>query len=73
MVRTNPDLPPPLSTLANLNPSITPRPIDPNQFKQALADFLERIKRYEQVYEPISDRRLHYIKLIDMWVVDWID
>ncbi|GBF94979.1 bifunctional 6-phosphofructo-2-kinase fructose-2,6-bisphosphate 2-phosphatase [Raphidocelis subcapitata] len=32
----------------------------------AIADFMERIKKYEQVYEPISDRRLHYIKLIDM-------
>ncbi|KIY93213.1 hypothetical protein MNEG_14749 [Monoraphidium neglectum] len=32
----------------------------------ALSDFLERIRKYEQVYEPISDRRLHYIKLIDM-------
>ena len=27
---------------------------------------MERIRKYEQVYEPISDRRLHYIKLIDM-------
>jgi hypothetical protein len=28
----------------------------PNPLK-ALADFLERIKKYELVYEPINDRR----------------
>lgn len=33
---------------------------------QALADFKERIRKYEQVYETITDRRLHYIKLTDM-------
>lgn len=32
----------------------------------ALSDFLARIRKYEQVYEPVNDRRLHYIKLIDM-------
>jgi len=32
----------------------------------ALADFKERIQKYEQVYETISDRTLHYVKLIDM-------
>ena len=34
--------------------------------KEALADFRARIKNYEQVYETITDRSLHYIKLIDM-------
>ncbi|KAG2490339.1 hypothetical protein HYH03_011286 [Edaphochlamys debaryana] len=33
---------------------------------KAVADFLARIKKYEEVYEPIDDRNLHYIKLIDM-------
>ncbi|GIL90017.1 hypothetical protein Vretifemale_17742 [Volvox reticuliferus] len=33
---------------------------------QAVADFLARISKYEEVYEPINDRNLHYIKLIDM-------
>ncbi|GFR52044.1 hypothetical protein Agub_g14563 [Astrephomene gubernaculifera] len=33
---------------------------------QAVADFLARIAKYEAVYEPISDRSMHYIKLIDM-------
>eukprot|EP00879_Flechtneria_rotunda_P002468 GHRR01002665.1.p1 GENE.GHRR01002665.1~~GHRR01002665.1.p1 ORF type:complete len:295 (+),score=82.06 GHRR01002665.1:270-1154(+) len=32
----------------------------------ALNDFKERIAKYNEVYEPINDRRLHYIKLIDM-------
>ncbi|EFJ46141.1 hypothetical protein VOLCADRAFT_105711 [Volvox carteri f. nagariensis] len=32
----------------------------------AVADFLARISKYEEVYEPINDRNLHYIKLIDM-------
>ena len=36
---------------------------------QALDDFKERIRRYETVYETISDRRLHYIKLTDMYVL----
>jgi len=31
-------------------------------------DFRQRIKNYEEVYEPITDRNLHYIKLIDMCV-----
>lgn len=34
---------------------------------QALNDFKERIKKYEEVYETITDRNLHYIKLIDMY------
>lgn len=34
--------------------------------EQALRDFKDRIKYYQAVYEPISDRRHHYIKLIDM-------
>ena len=34
--------------------------------KEAIADFRARIKNYEQVYETITDRSLHYIKLIDM-------
>ena len=33
---------------------------------QALEDFKERIAKYEEVYETITDRNLHYIKLIDM-------
>ena len=33
---------------------------------QALADFKERIKKYEEVYEAITDRTLHYIKLTNM-------
>ncbi|PNW72565.1 hypothetical protein CHLRE_16g691888v5 [Chlamydomonas reinhardtii] len=33
---------------------------------QAVADFLARIAKYEEVYEPIADRNLHYIKLTDM-------
>ena len=34
---------------------------------QALKDFQDRIRRYEEVYETITDRNLHYIKLIDMY------
>jgi hypothetical protein len=33
---------------------------------EALADFRARIRKYEEVYETITDRSLHYIKLIDM-------
>ena len=33
---------------------------------QALKDFQDRIRKYEEVYETITDRNLHYIKLIDM-------
>lgn len=33
---------------------------------KALADFRERIRKYEAVYETITDRTLHYVKLIDM-------
>ena len=33
---------------------------------QALQDFRDRICKYEEVYETITDRNLHYIKLIDM-------
>ncbi|GLC46274.1 hypothetical protein PLESTB_000596000 [Pleodorina starrii] len=36
------------------------------EMHQSLTDFKERIHKYEEVYEPISDRNLHYIKLIDM-------
>lgn len=32
----------------------------------ALADFKTRIKMYESAYETITDRTLHYVKLIDM-------
>lgn len=35
-------------------------------FMQALKDFQDRIAKYEEVYETITDRSLHYIKLIDM-------
>eukprot|EP00884_Botryococcus_braunii_P005345 jgi/Botrbrau1/14811/Bobra.0332s0004.1 len=34
--------------------------------EEALNDFKERIKKYEEVYETIVDRNVHYIKLIDM-------
>lgn len=34
--------------------------------QQALEDFRARIRKYEEVYETITDRNLHYIKLIDM-------
>jgi 6-phosphofructo-2-kinase/fructose-2,6-biphosphatase len=30
-----------------------------------VADFMERIKKYEEIYEPITDRVMHYIKLTD--------
>ena len=33
---------------------------------QALKDFKERIEKYTDVYQTITDRNLHYIKLIDM-------
>lgn len=33
---------------------------------QALEDFKQRIAKYEEVYETITNRDLHYIKLIDM-------
>lgn len=33
---------------------------------QAVCDFKERVQMYEDVYEPIADRSMHYIKLIDM-------
>ena len=35
---------------------------------QALKDFRDRISKYEEVYETITDRNSHYIKLIDMRV-----
>ena len=41
--------------------------------QQALEDFRDRIAKYEEVYETITDRNMHYIKLIDMcacWHVD---
>ena len=34
--------------------------------QQALEDFRARIAKYEEVYETITDRNMHYIKLIDM-------
>ncbi|CAG9464718.1 unnamed protein product [Pedinophyceae sp. YPF-701] len=34
--------------------------------EEALNDFRERIRKYEEVYEPITDDRIHYIKLVDM-------
>eukprot|EP01023_Acetabularia_acetabulum_P028978 TRINITY_DN2736_c0_g2_i1.p1 TRINITY_DN2736_c0_g2~~TRINITY_DN2736_c0_g2_i1.p1 ORF type:complete len:323 (-),score=34.71 TRINITY_DN2736_c0_g2_i1:42-1010(-) len=33
---------------------------------QALEDFKQRIRKYQQVYQPIEERTIHYIKLIDM-------
>jgi 6-phosphofructo-2-kinase/fructose-2,6-biphosphatase len=32
----------------------------------ALADFKERIAKYEAVYQTMTDRTMHYVKLIDM-------
>lgn len=34
--------------------------------EHALTDFKERIAKYESVYETITDRTMHYVKLIDM-------
>lgn len=34
--------------------------------EDALRDFKERIKNYESAYETITDRTLHYVKLINM-------
>uniref|UniRef100_A0A061SGZ3 6-phosphofructo-2-kinase / fructose-2,6-bisphosphatase n=1 Tax=Tetraselmis sp. GSL018 TaxID=582737 RepID=A0A061SGZ3_9CHLO len=34
--------------------------------ERAIDDFKERIRRYEAVYETITDRNVHYIKLINM-------
>ena len=34
--------------------------------EEAMVDFQERIRRYEEVYETLTDRNVHYIKLIDM-------
>lgn len=39
---------------------------EPLILMQALKDFQDRIAKYEEVYETITDRSLHYIKLIDM-------
>ncbi|PNH04155.1 6-phosphofructo-2-kinase/fructose-2,6-bisphosphatase, partial [Tetrabaena socialis] len=36
------------------------------KYRRAVTDFLARIAKYEEVYQPIVDRNLHYIKLIDM-------
>ena len=33
---------------------------------QALRDFKHRIRKYEEVYEPVTNRASHYIKLTDM-------
>jgi 6-phosphofructo-2-kinase/fructose-2,6-biphosphatase len=33
---------------------------------QAVSDFMLRIRKYEEIYEPIEDRNMHYIKLTDM-------
>jgi hypothetical protein len=50
--------------------------------RQAVSDFVDRIRKYEEVYEPITDRAMHYIKLTDMcvcvcvcvcvWVCVWV-
>ncbi|GAX77020.1 hypothetical protein CEUSTIGMA_g4467.t1 [Chlamydomonas eustigma] len=34
--------------------------------EEAVRDFKERVRKYEEVYEPLSNRNVHYIKLIDM-------
>eukprot|EP00882_Tetradesmus_deserticola_P010245 GHRQ01010823.1.p1 GENE.GHRQ01010823.1~~GHRQ01010823.1.p1 ORF type:complete len:342 (+),score=123.45 GHRQ01010823.1:652-1677(+) len=34
--------------------------------EQAVVDFMLRIRKYEDIYEPIEDRNMHYIKLTDM-------
>jgi 6-phosphofructo-2-kinase/fructose-2,6-biphosphatase len=36
------------------------------KMEDALKDFKDRIAKYEAVYETITDRTLHYVKLIDM-------
>lgn len=33
-----------------------------------MSDFITRIAKYEEIYEPITDRVMHYIKLTDMCV-----
>ncbi len=35
---------------------------------QAIDDFKTRISKYEEVYTPMENRDMHYIKLIDMCV-----
>ena len=63
------NIPTPLSSRCIL-PASPQQPSDPPQpycvLQQALEDFRERIAKYEEVYETITDRNLHYIKLIDM-------
>lgn len=41
----------------------------PHHLQAALDDFRARIRKYEEVYETITNRDLHYIKLIDMCAV----
>ena len=48
----------------NMNPGPHPHVYMFNA--QALKDFRDRIAKYEEVYETITDRNMHYIKLIDM-------
>ena len=38
----------------------------------AMQDFRARIRKYEEGYETIMDRTLHYIKLIDMVTGGWV-
>lgn len=48
------------------DPRLRMRAVNGVLSEQALNDFQERIRKYEDVYETITDRNLHYIKLIDM-------
>lgn len=41
-------------------------PLAPTPCRCPLQDFRARIRKYEDGYETIMDRTLHYIKLIDM-------
>ncbi len=50
----------PLSTLEHVCMRLCGGPL------QAVKDFMKRIQKYEEVYEPIQERHYHYIKLTDM-------
>lgn len=46
-------------------------PLSPGSPTPHKQDFKERIRHYEDVYETITDRSIHYIKLIDMVTGAW--
>ena len=58
-----------MATLLIINARHTNRSLCDSILVKAVEDFRKRIKNYEEVYEPITDRNLHYVKLIDMWVL----